>query len=319
MVDVSRIGIGLAAVGRPAYLTGGRDRDFGDRRSVADLAARTGSVLDAAYASGIRYLDTARSYGRAEEFLAAWLRSRPEADDVIVGSKWGYRYVGEWRLDADAHEVKDHSLAAFAQQLAETRSLLGDALAIYQIHSATVETGALFDAALHRALAGLAGQGVRVGITTSGPAQADAVRRALEVTVDGEPLFTSVQSTWNLLETSAAPALAEAAAAGVDVIVKESVANGRLAPGSQDDTPGVRRAVELAAALGVGIDQLSMAAALAQPWATRVLSGAVTPEQVASNVASAAVRPPDDVLEELGSLAEDPRSYWSARSRRSWT
>lgn len=319
MVDVSRIGIGLAAVGRPAYLTGGRDRDLGDRRSVADLAARTGSVLDAAYASGIRYLDTARSYGRAEEFLAAWLRSRPEADDVIVGSKWGYRYVGEWRLDADAHEVKDHSLAAFAQQLAETRSLLGDALAVYQIHSATLETGALFDAALHRALAGLAGQGVRVGITTSGPAQADAVRRALEVTVDGEPLFTSVQSTWNLLETSAAPALAEAAAAGVDVIVKESVANGRLAPGSQDDTPGVRRAVELAAALGVGIDQLSMAAALAQPWATRVLSGAVTPEQVASNVASAAVRPPDDVLEELGSLAEDPRSYWSARSLRSWT
>ncbi len=318
-MDASRIGIGLAAVGRPAYLTAGRDRDLSDRRSVSDLRARTGAVLDAAYAAGVRYVDTARSYGRAEEFLAHWLRSGPDADDVVIGSKWGYRYVGDWRLDADVHEVKDHSLAAFTQQLAETRSLLGRRLAVYQIHSATLETGALSDAALHRALAGLRAEGVRIGVTTSGPAQGDAVRRALEVAVDGEPLFTAVQSTWNVLEPSVAPALAEAASAGVDVLVKESVANGRLAPGPQDDSPGVRRASELAVALGVGLDQLSMAAALAQPWATRVLSGAVTPEQVASNVASAGVTLPDDVIEELGTLAEDPHEYWEARSHRSWT
>jgi aryl-alcohol dehydrogenase-like predicted oxidoreductase len=62
-----------------------------------------------------------------------------------------------------------------------------------------------------------------------------------------------------------------------------------------------------------------MAAALAQPWVTRVLSGAVTPHQVVSNVASAQLALPDDVLEELGTLAEDPDSYWAARSRRSWT
>jgi aryl-alcohol dehydrogenase-like predicted oxidoreductase len=105
----------------------------------------------------------------------------------------------------------------------------------------------------------------------------------------------------------------------MDVVVKESVANGRLAPGSRDDAPGVRRASELAAGLGVAIDQLAVAAALSQPWVTRVLSGAVTAQQVVSNVASAQVTLPDDVLEEVGTLAEDPQSYWAARSRRSWT
>jgi aryl-alcohol dehydrogenase-like predicted oxidoreductase len=314
-----RLGIGLAAVGRPAYINEGRDRDLGRRRSVDDLRARTEAVLDTAYAAGIRYLDTARSYGRAEEFLAGWLRSRPDVDDVVVGSKWGYRYVGGWRLDADVHEVKDHSLAAFTEQLAETRTLLGRRLSIYHVHSATLDTGALTDVALHRALAELREEGVQVGITTSGPAQAEAVRRALDVVVDGEPLFTSVQSTWNLLETSVAPALAAAVAAGVHVIVKETLANGRLAPGSSDDGPGVRRASEMAASLDVGLDQLAMATALAQPWAARVLSGAAGPEQVRSNVASVELALPADLLHELSTLAEDPTFYWAARSHRSWT
>ena len=33
-------------------------------------------MLDAAYAAGVRYVDAARSYGRAEEFLAGWLAER---------------------------------------------------------------------------------------------------------------------------------------------------------------------------------------------------------------------------------------------------
>src|SRR5436190_20083542 len=84
---VSRIGLGLAALGRPAYITSGREEDLPDR-SVAGLRTRTFSMLDAAYAAGVRYVDAARSYGRAEEFLAGWLAERGRAD-VIVGSKWG--------------------------------------------------------------------------------------------------------------------------------------------------------------------------------------------------------------------------------------
>ena len=314
----SRLGIGLAALGRPAYITSGRAHDLGGSREVARMRQRTEEVLDAAYAAGIRYLDAARSYGLAEDFLAGWLAARPQIRDVEVGSKWGYRYVGEWRLDAGVHEIKDHSLPAFTEQLAQTRTLLGDRLDVYHVHSATLDTGVLADAALHRAMADLRDTGVRIGISTSGPAQAETVRRALEVVVGGAPLFTSFQSTWNLLETSAAPALAEAAAAGARVIVKEAVANGRLAPGGLDGTDGVRRAAELAGRAGFGVDQLAIAAALAQPWAWRVLSGAVTPAQLASNVAAADVVLPAGMPDALPSLAEPPGDYWATRSRRAW-
>jgi aryl-alcohol dehydrogenase-like predicted oxidoreductase len=312
----TRLGIGLAAVARPAYITSGRAADLGAQRGVSELRARTEAVLDAAYAAGIRYVDVARSYGRAEEFLAGWLAHHPEVDDVEIGSKWGYRYVGDWRVDAPVHEVKDHSLAAFTEQLAETAALLGPRLAVYHVHSATLDTGVLDDAPLHRALAGLRDRGVRVGLSTSGPRQADTVRRALEIEVGGAPLFTSVQSTWNVLEPSAGPALADAAAAGARVIVKEAVANGRLAPGAADAPP---RALTLAAELGVPLDQLAIAAALAQPWAWCVLSGAVDPLQVASNAAAARVSLPADAAAELGTLAEGAEAYWSARSARAWS
>ena len=310
-----RIGIGLAAVARPAYITAGRERDLGDRRGVDDLRARTWAVLDAAVDAGVTYVDVARSYGRAEEFLAGWLAERPDAG-VAVGSKWGYRYVGGWRTDAQVHEVKDHSLEAFREQRDETLALLGGRLSVYHVHSATLDTGVLDDRRLHEELAALRDEGVAVGISTSGPQQAAAVRRALEVEVGGAPLFTSFQSTWNVLETSVAPALEQAARAGATVIVKEPVANGRLVPGSADPSPGARRVVALAAELGVGEDAVALAAALAQPWATRVLSGAVTPEQVRSNAAAAAVVLPADALE---GLAEEPQDYWAARSRRSWS
>ena len=246
------------------------------------------------------------------------LTAHPEIDDVVVGSKWGYRYVGDWRMDAGTHEVKDHSLAAFTAQWAQTSALLGARVGIYHVHSATLDSGVLDDAAVHRALAGMRKRGVRVGVSTSGPRQADAVRRALAVTVDGEPLFTSFQTTWNVLEPSAGPALAEAAATGARVIVKEAVANGRLAPGGADSA-GTQRVADLASDAGTTADALAIAAALAQPWAWRVLSGAVDPAQVASNAAAAERPLPETVAAELPGLAEDPEAYWAARSARPWT
>lgn len=302
-----RLGLGLAAVARPAYITSGRS-DLGDTRSVAELRVRSWALLDAAYAAGVRYVDVARSYGLAEEFLAGWFAAHPEVDDVLVGSKWGYTYVGDWRIDADVHEVKDHSPATFARQSAESEELLGGRIGIYHVHSATLRSGALDDAELHRALATWRDRGIRIGISTSGPAQADAVRRAREVVVGGEPLFTSFQSTWNLLEPSAGPALAEAAADGATVIVKEAVANGRLAPADPDPA-----AAAWAADAGVPLDRLALAAALARPWVTHVLSGAVTVAQLESNLAAASVD-----LPELPDLAEEPEDYWAARSARSW-
>lgn len=314
----SRIGLGLAAAGRPAYITSSRGADLGGERDVERLRARSHELLDAAYAAGVRYFDVARSYGRAEEFLAGWLRAHPELGDVVVGSKWGYRYVGEWRLDADLHEVKDHSLSAFSEQYPISRELLGERLSVYHIHSLTPDSPALADKALHRALAGVRALGSRVGFSTSGPQQGDVIRRAQELEVDGLPLFTSIQTTWNVLEPSAGPALAEAASAGATVIVKEAVANGRLTPGESDLAPGVVAAREVASRHGVTVDQVALAAALAQPWAWRVLSGAVTLAQLQSNLASASVTLEAADLEHLTSRAQAPADYWAQRSARAW-
>ena len=73
---VSRLGLGLAAVGRPGYINLGRGHDLPAERTPAALYARTAELLDAARAAGIRNLNVARSYGRAEEFLARWLSER---------------------------------------------------------------------------------------------------------------------------------------------------------------------------------------------------------------------------------------------------
>jgi aryl-alcohol dehydrogenase-like predicted oxidoreductase len=294
---VTPIGLGLAALGRPGYITLDRETDLGNDRSVTALERRSHEVLSAAYDTGIRYFDAARSYGFAERFLASWLRERalpPRA--VTVGSKWGYTYVGDWQVDARVHEVKDHSLAALRRQIEESRALLGEYLDLYQIHSATLESGVLDDEAVLAELNSLRASGLTIGMSVSGPRQAEVIRRALAVRVDGVNPFQSVQATWNLLEPSAGPALAEAHAAGWGVIIKEALANGRLADR----------------------DQEAIAAALANPWVDVVLSGAVTATQVRSNVGALGVHRSPDELAELSKLAEPPDQYWKERGQLAW-
>jgi aryl-alcohol dehydrogenase-like predicted oxidoreductase len=296
-LKVTPIGFGLAAVGRPGYITLGRDHDLGTDRSVEALERRSHEVLDAAYDAGIRYFDAARSYGFAERFLASWLRERALAPDAVtVGSKWGYTYVGDWRVDAPVHEVKDHSLAALRRQIEESRALLGDYLDLYQIHSATLESGVLDDRAVLAELNDLRAGGLAIGLSVSGPRQSEVIRRALAVSVDGVNPFQAVQATWNVLEPSAGPALAEAHDAGWGVIIKEALANGRLA----------------------ARDRGAIAAAVANPWVDIVLSGAITAAQVRSNTGALEVRLSADELAELSKLAEPADQYWKERSALAW-
>lgn len=317
MTSTPRIGLGLAAVGRPGYINLGRRSDLPEVRTTEALRERAFALMDAAYAQGVRHLDAARSYGLAETYLAQWLQARPDVRDVVVGSKWGYTYTADWRTEADVHEVKDHSVAAYRRQLAETRALLGGRLSLYQIHSVTPDSPALGDTALHEELAELSAQGVTVGLSTSGPHQAGTIRAALAVTVGGRPLFGSVQTTYNLLEPSAGGALAEAHAAGRAVIVKEALANGRLTGAHLAPELGAVR--EIARQAGTSCDAVALAAVIAQPWADVVLSGAATVDQLTSNLAAARVDLSPARLERLGGLAEPAAGYWARRSRLPWS
>src|SRR6266568_3330133 len=289
-LPVTPVGVGLAAVGRPAYITLGRGEDLGPDRGVDDLRRRSHELLDAAFDAGVRYLDAARSYGRAEEFLARWLQRRGvEPGALTIGSKWGYTYTGDWRLDAEVQEVKDLSLATLRRQLGESRRLLGDHLRLYQIHSATLESGVLEDRAVLGELAGLRNQGLAVGLTTSGPRQSETVLRALE--------------------PSAGPALERAHERGWGVIIKEAVANGRLTPHGLGAEQRVLQRV--AARHDTGVDAVAIAAVLANPWVDVALSGAVNPGQLAGNLAGERLRLGADDLAELAALAEPPERYWA--------
>jgi aryl-alcohol dehydrogenase-like predicted oxidoreductase len=311
---VSSLGLGLAALGRPAYITLGRDDDLGTDRSIATFERHAHEMLDAAVAAGVRYVDAARSYGRAEAFLGSWLRTRhPPAGSLTIGSKWGYSYVGGWRLDAPVHEVKDLSAETLRRQIVESRALLGTRLQLYQIHSATIESGVLDDAAVLGELGRLRASGLVIGLTVSGAQQAEVIRRALRASVDGVNPFQVVQATWNLLEPSAGPALADAKAAGWGVIVKEGVANGRLTDRAGGEH--IDQLTRQADALRTTVDAVALAAALSQPWADVVLSGAVTVAQLRSNLDAARVAA---LTIQWPAIAEPPAEYWARRSALAW-
>jgi aryl-alcohol dehydrogenase-like predicted oxidoreductase len=313
-LNVTRLGLGLAALGRPAYINLGRRADLGDDRSVAAMERRCHGVLDVAWAAGIRYVDAARSYGRAETFLATWLRkNRVPPGAATIGSKWGYRYTANWNPDAAVHEVKDLTAGALERQVAESRDILGPHLQLYQIHSATLESGVLDDRAVLERLVSLKSEGLAIGLTVTGPGQAETIRRAIGVRVDGMRVFESVQATWNLLERSAAQALGEAHDAGLGVIVKESLANGRLTVSHAGAEAAAARAA--ATARGLDVALFAVAAALAQPWVDVVLTGAATPDQISANVAALDHA---DRLGEIEDTAMNSGAYWSSRSSMVW-
>lgn len=279
------------------------------------------------------WIDCARSYGLSEKFVGEYLqkkRNRNTGDSsVYVSSKWGYTYVADFQIalaPGQPHEVKDHSVTNFLKQLQETKELLGtDVLQLYQVHSATVESGILTDTKVHQALAATKRElGWKMGLSVSSPLQGHVIRQALDIRMDGdgnERLFDSVQCTWNLLEQSATDALLHAHSnVGCDIIIKEGLANGRIL-----QHPVVQK---WSHHLDCPPDALALAAILAQPFAPRVLSGAVTPEQLVSNfqalewVERLQEEKADNDRTILQALMQDcvmdSATYWEERAALAW-
>lgn len=320
---VTPIGLGLAALGRPGYITLGHADDLEREYDVQAMREHAHAVFDAAWEEGVRYFDAARSYGRAEEFLASWLGARSiELGACTIGSKWGYSYTAGWQVMAEVHEVKEHTLATLRRQFAESRALLGDRLDLYQIHSATESSGVLDRAEVLDELARLKAEGAlhAVGLTLSGLDSARTLERAARIERDGRRLFDTVQATWNVLEPSLGPLLAAVRRDGMGVIVKEALANGRLTTRNRDPAFAERRAAleGEAARLGCALDQLALAAVLDQPWAGCVLSGAATVGQLRSNAGALSVRLDDRARSLLAGLAEPPEQYWAERAALPW-
>ena len=139
-MTTTKIGLGLAALGRPDYINI-RVKDVIDK-SVGAFKTNAIKVLDESYQLGIRDFDVAPSYGLGEEFLLEWNSSRNHSD-VNLSTKFGYTYVANWNIGfSGKHEIKEHSLKKLNTQWQVSKAMLPN-LKIYQIHSATLDSGVL--------------------------------------------------------------------------------------------------------------------------------------------------------------------------------
>lgn len=312
------IGLGLAALGRPGYINLGHADDLQRDYAVDAMEQRAHVVLDAAYAAGVRYFDAARSYGRAEQFLASWVAARQfSSDELIIGSKWGYTYTADWQVAAPKHEVKSHTLPLLQRQWTESQMLLSDHLHLYQIHSATLESGVLTNRDVLSELARHKANGMPIGLSVSGAQQGVVVEQALAVEIDGVRLFDAVQATWNVFERSAETELRAAHDAGLAVIIKEALANGRLT--SRNRVAAQRERLQAQAdRLNTTIDALALAFVLSRDWVTVVLSGAARVEHLHSNLAAASVQLDEEAEAALGALTESAEPYWQTRKQLAW-
>ena len=128
-----------------------------------------------------------------------------------------------------------------------------------------------------------------------------------------------MQATFNLLDQSAGAALEAAHRAGMVVIVKEALANGRLTPRAPN-SPGLELLQAEAAALGTTVDALALAWVMSHEWVGVCLSGASTVEQLRANADALRLTPlPAELFARLGkALAMPCDEYWAARRSLAW-
>ena len=315
------MGLGLAALGRPGYITLKREEDLGTLHSAEDWEQHTHNMLAEAWRLGIRYFDAARSYGRAEKFLGDWLREQQAPEQqVVVGSKWGYTYTANWQKQANQHEIKNHSLPQLEKQREESNLLLGSYLKIYYIHSATLESGVLDNKLVLERLYTLKNTGLTIGLSVSGTGQAETIEKALEIKFDDTYLFSVVQATYNILETSAEQALKKAAQAGWGIIIKEGMANGRLSlRAPQDEQSTLLDSINtISREANISPDAVALAYIAQQNWVHVVLSGAVTTDQLRHNIKAMENPLNSKHMNLLSGLAESPENYWKNRKELPW-
>lgn len=91
--SLPRLGLGMAALGRPGYINLDRNAVFGsDVRTLDTMQTQANLVLDRLFKStDLPWVDCARSYGLSEKFTSEYLRKNKIAPEkVYVSSKWGY-------------------------------------------------------------------------------------------------------------------------------------------------------------------------------------------------------------------------------------
>lgn len=313
-----KLGLGTAAIGRPQYIN--IKQSF--KNSNFDLEAFKAqgiSVLNKAYELGIRYFDTAPGYGLAEQLLLDWLKTK-EDNSIQVATKWGYTYVANFDINAKVHEIKEHSLSKLNEQWEVSRAFLPH-LKIYQIHSATLETGVLQNEAVLDRLAFLKAEyNVKIGITTTGANQVEVIKKAFEIEVEDRQLFDAFQVTYNVLDQSLESVSKELIKAEKQFIIKEALANGRLFRNSK--YPHYNEIYNVLADLAISykttVDALLLNFCSQTMPESMVLSGASSIEHIESNEKMNTFKLSNDDLDRLKTFKVEPSQYWKERKQLNW-
>jgi aryl-alcohol dehydrogenase-like predicted oxidoreductase len=313
----SLIGLGTAAIGRPQYINIRQEEQ--SSFDLKKFKKRGIKVLDKAYDMGIRYFDTAPGYGMAEELVARWIRDKMDVE-IEIASKWGYTYTANFDPNAVYHEVKELSLSKLKEQWTGSKRLFPN-FRVYQIHSATLESGVLDNEEVLNRLHEIKEEYLlKIGITTSGEDQVEVIKKALDVQVGRKQLFDCFQVTYNILEQNLTEISEELHHQKKLVIVKEAMANGRIFrnleyPGYNDlydylDT--------LAEKYQVGVDAIGLRFCIDSLQPYKVLSGACTPDHVEQNLKALDFKLEQEEIEKLICFEVKGAKYWTERKQLTW-
>ncbi len=289
-------------------------------------AERTQAVVDACFAQGVTFFDTADVYGlgQSEELLGRALGGR--RDEVVVATKFGMDMQGVNGDDGGARGRPEYVRRACEASL---RRLGTDVIDLYQLHTPDPSTpieetlGALDELVRE-------GKVRAIGCSNFQAWQlVDAawVARTRELTS-----FATAQNEYSLYNRTAEVELTPACAElGVGLLPYFPLAYGLLTGKYRRDEPpaeGTRLAEDtqrrrydaadwdtiealrrFAEERGISLLEVAIGGLAAQPQVASVIAGATRADQIASNVAAGRWTPSDADLEALNQIGRPRQSY----------
>lgn len=312
----STIGLGTAAIGRPLYINIKKKPTLENSIFNLDNFKQEGlQFLQTALQIGITHFDTSPGYGMAEDLLLEFLENN--STPISISTKWGYTYVANFNNNASVHEVKEHSLSKLNEQWNKSKQFLPH-LNLYQIHSVTTESDVLENQAVINRLHQIKKDfNLEIGLSTSGENQIDIIKKALDLKVNNEALFTCFQVTFNVLDQSLL-SIADLIK-NKKIIIKEALANGRIISEKFTNYNQMQSQINtLAQKYKVTNDAIALRFCMDSFKGSIVLSGANCADDLIQNLKANDFELTQGELEILHTFAIEPNTYWEERKKLNW-
>jgi aryl-alcohol dehydrogenase-like predicted oxidoreductase len=208
-------GLGLIGIGKP----------WGFANAVVPNERQALALLERAFALGVRYFDTAPSYGVSEERLGRYLAALTpgERSQIRIATKFGEHWDA-----AKGEPFVDHSFDALRRSLDGCVARLGR-IDFLQLHKTTPQ--ALASSDLARAWEYAA----TLGITTIGASVSDLVSAEIAI---ANPAYRILQFPYNVAQRTFGDVLERAAARGMKVAINRPFGMGRMLYENREVTKG---------------------------------------------------------------------------------